>query len=127
MIIRYLEKVRKIIAKLEWLIDRETFEIEYDEDTDMGIIGGRLTFKDGSIFHFKEVLLQEKRHYRFHYINKENNLIFRFDSAPHHKEIKTFPYHVHLPNDIVKESKALNFIDVLKMIENIIIEHLEEN
>jgi len=44
MTIHYFEKVKKRIAKLEWLIDREGIEIEYDEDADVGIIGGNITF-----------------------------------------------------------------------------------
>ncbi|MFO7972114.1 MAG: hypothetical protein R6U40_10225 [Desulfobacterales bacterium] len=68
MTIRYFKKVRNRIEKLEWLIKQVGIDTEYDEDADAGIIGGSITFKDGSIFHFKEVLLGENRHYRFHSI-----------------------------------------------------------
>ena len=125
MSLRYFEKVKKRIEKLGWLIDREVIEIEYDEDADSGIIGGNITFKDGSIFHFKEVILLEERQYRYHYMDKENNLIFRLDTAPHHKEINTFPYHIHLPNG-VEESGEVNLFDVLNKIEDIVIKRLEE-
>ncbi len=31
MTIRYFEKIKKRIAKLEWLIERESIDTEYDE------------------------------------------------------------------------------------------------
>ncbi len=122
---RNFEGIKKRIAKLEWLIERESIETEYDEDTDVGIISGSITFKDGSVFHFKEVLLGKSRQYRFHYMDERNNLISRWDSAPHHKEFKTFPYHIHLP-DGVKENGPVKLIGVLDEIESIIISRLEE-
>lgn len=124
MTILYFEKIKKRIAKLEWLIDRESIDTEYDEDADIGIIGGSIVFKDGSVLHFKEILLGEKRQYRFHYMDERNNLISRWDNAPHHKELRTFPHHIHLP-DGVKENKPVKLIDVLVKIEIIVIDRLE--
>lgn len=126
MTIRYFEKIRKKIGKLEWLIERVSIDTEYDDDAEVGIISGSITFKDGSIFHFKEVLLGTSRQYRFHYMDERNNLISRWDSAPHHKELKTFPYHIHLP-DGVKESKAITLIDALDKIESIVVDMLESD
>ena len=124
MTILYFRKVINRIARLEWLTERVSIDTEYDEDIDAGIIGGCITFKEGSIFHFKEVLLGEKRHYRFHYMDARNNLISRWDTAPHYRDLKTFPYHVHLPNG-VKESMRVTLIDVLDKIEEIVIDRLE--
>jgi hypothetical protein len=124
--IRYFKKVKNRIEKLEWLIKQVRINTEYDEDADAGIIGGSITFKDGSIFHFKEVLLGENRHYRFHYMDESNNLIFRWDTAPHYKDLKTFPYHIHLP-DGVKESKRVTLIEVLDKIEGDVIDKLESD
>lgn len=124
MTIRYFKKINNRIGRLEWLIERLSIDTEYDEDADAGIIGGNITFKDGSVFHFKEVLLGKTRHYRFHYMDERNNLISRWDSAPHYKDLKTFPYHVHLP-DGVKESKRVTLIEVLDTIENVLVAKLE--
>ena len=125
MTIRYFEKIKKRIAKLEWLIERESIDTEYDEDADVGIISGSINFKDGSAFHFKEVFLEKSRQYRYHYMDERNNLVSRWDTAPHHKELKSFPYHIHLP-DGVKESKPVKLIDVLDEIESIVIGRLED-
>lgn len=124
MTIHYFEKIKKRIAKLEWLIERESIDTEYDEDADIGNIGGNIVFKDGSVLHFKEIFFGEKRQYRFHYMDERNNLISRWDNAPHHKVLRTFPHHVHLP-DGVKENKPVKLIDVLDKIEDIVTERLE--
>jgi len=124
--IRCFKKIKNRIRKLEWLTERVSIDTEYDEDADVGIIGGSITFKDGSIFYFKEVLLEKKVHYRFHYTDNKDNLIFRWDTAPHHKGLKTFPYHVHLPEG-VKESKKVTLIGVLDRIEDVVIAELESD
>jgi hypothetical protein len=59
--IRYFKKIKNRVEKLEWLTESVSINTEYDEDADVGIIGGSITFKDGSIFHFKEVLLGKSR------------------------------------------------------------------
>ncbi len=124
MTIRYFKKIKNRIGKLEWLIERVSIDTEYDEDADAGNIGGSITFKDGSIFHFKEVLLGKNRHYRFHYMDGRNTLISRWDTAPHHKDLQTFPYHIHLP-DGVRECKRVTLLDVLDKIENVVVAKLE--
>ena len=86
MTIRYFKKIKNRVTKLEWLTERVNIDTEYDEDVDAGIISGSITFKDGSIFHFKEVFFGEKRHYRFHYMDDRHNLICRRDTAPHYRD-----------------------------------------
>jgi len=124
MTIRYFENIKNRITKLEWLIERKSIDTEYDEDADTGYIGGYINFKDGSVFYFKEVLFGQSRQYRFHYMDEKKNLISRWDTVPHHKDLKTFPYHIHLP-DGVKECKPVTLNEVLGRIENIVIDRLE--
>ena len=40
----------------------------------------------------------------------------RWDNAPHHREIRTFPHHVHT-KDGVKESYSITLDDVLRKIK----------
>jgi len=46
-------------------------------------------------------------------------MIFRYDNAEHHKNIKTFPHHKHLENSVI-ESPEKNLFDVLLEIEAMI-------
>lgn len=58
----------------------------------------------------------EREKYRFHFMDVYNQLVFRYDNAPHHQSIKTFPHHKHLPSGII-ESMPPSFIDVLTEAE----------
>ncbi|RLC19543.1 MAG: hypothetical protein DRI57_06940 [Deltaproteobacteria bacterium] len=57
--------------------------------------------------------------YKFHYQDVDGNLIFRYDNAPHHPHLATFPDYKHIRNDIIEtESPDLN--DVLAEIDSLI-------
>jgi hypothetical protein len=64
----------------------------------IGYIRGVLTFLDGSSLHFREYLDFEetdaKRDYSYHY-HHGTEFMFRYDNTPHHRQIPTFPHHVH--------------------------------
>ncbi len=85
-------------------------------------IKGEVTFSDGSILDFaevKDITLEGKPKYRYHFMDKDKNLIFRYDNAAHHKEIATFPHHKHTPNG-VEESNEPTIETIMKEIEEII-------
>jgi len=48
----------------------------------------------------EDAVVQEK--YRYHYMSQENKMIFRYDNAPHYKEISTFPDHKHIEERIIE-------------------------
>jgi len=66
-----------------------------------------IQFIDNSILLIKEYIIQNKRKYSYHWqIN--NNLLIRWDNAPHWKKISTFPYHKH----IEKKSNVVSSTEV---------------
>jgi len=80
-----------------------------------GLISGTITFEDYHQLEFAEVKNIEKHSkikYRYHYMDKNKDQIFRYDNAPHHKHLSTFPHHKHIVKD-VKESIEPNLEDVL--------------
>ncbi|MEI6126349.1 MAG: DUF6516 family protein [Pseudomonadota bacterium] len=121
---KYFDKVRRRTTQLKWIIERETVETEYDEDAAIGMIGGSIHFKDGSVLYFKDLIFVQHRDYRFHYMDRNQKLICRWDTAPHHHEIKTFPYHQHTPKKVM-ESEEVNLIEVLDIVEGLVIETLD--
>lgn len=125
MIQKYFAKAQRRIARLKWLIEREAVEIEYDEDADVGMIGGSLHFKDGSALHFKEMFFAGQREYRFHFMDRHHRLISRWDSAPHHRELKTFPHHMHTSAGVA-ESREVTLIEILETVTARIIEALDK-
>jgi hypothetical protein len=89
-----------------------------------GGINGRLRFYDGSLLQFDETVLLRGRQiiklqYTYHYQTKANKLIFRYDNAPHHPHIVTYPHHKHVgPN--IESALPPDFNDVLSEIDKII-------
>ena len=37
-------------------------------------------------------------YYSFHYQSQQDELLFRYDAAPHHPKLPNFPHHLHLPS-----------------------------
>jgi len=90
-----------------------------------------LDFKQGDNFYYikiKSILINQSiltiREYNsineciysYHWQKKNNKLIYRWDNAPYHKKLKTFPYHRHSPNK-VEESDEIYLEEILKIIE----------
>lgn len=54
--------------------------------------------------------------HRFHLQSSENQMIARWDNAPHHPEIKTHPDHIHVGEKI----KANPPIDILQVLAEVL-------
>ena len=122
MIYDYFSKVQRKLETLKWIIVEQSVNFDFVSE-EMGIITGKLVFVDNTILDFMELVSAKESEYRFQYMDKNKNLICRWDSAPHHKEIPTFPYHFHTKKE-VSESKKMNFIDVLDDIAEKVIGNL---
>lgn len=88
-------------------------------------ITGYIVFSKGWLLEFDEILKQQqlsvvKTKYRYHLMDKEKQLIFRYDNVAHHPEIKTNPHHKHIKN-IVLESNNPDLLQVIKEIEKLLI------
>ncbi len=83
-----------------------------------GFIRFVLELRDDSELHVFEYIDTSihKIDYSYHWQSKEKILITRWDNARHHKEIETFPHHVHEGKDI-KPSMEPTFVEILKKIE----------
>ena len=72
---------------------------------------------DDSVLHIKIYLSDREYNYSFHWQRETGELIVRWDNAPHHREITTFPHHMHT-GEIVKECYNITLNDVLKEIKH---------
>lgn len=116
------------IAQLESLINSSTIISSYNltidrKTSDITFISGKINFRDGTTLDFKEFIEEsedniEKYKYAYNY-RKESDSIFRYDNAPdpRAKVIKTFPYHKHLKDGSITESKEIELSAVLDEIE----------
>jgi hypothetical protein len=109
--------VEKKTAEMTIVADRS---IEFREfDIDEGLLKGKIIFIDGSALEFLEYLKGDTSpKYRFHYMDNDGALLFRYDNAPNH-QVSTFPHHKHLPMEIIA-SHPPGLIDVIDEIEKII-------
>jgi hypothetical protein len=78
----------------------ESVEIEFDEDQRGSTVEGALYFHDGSRLEFTETVTIEryrpvKLFYVYQYI-RSGEAVFRYDNAPHHPDLPTFPHHKHV-------------------------------
>lgn len=115
----YLARLSARLQELEGLLVEVTFQQELDVHLGRGFIKGRLVFIDGSVLEFAEQLPVQRRRFRFHYMDAENHLICRWDSAPHYPDLRTFPFHLHTPQG-VQEHQAITLLEVLDRIESMI-------
>ncbi|KAF5417637.1 MAG: hypothetical protein C5S48_00080 [Candidatus Methanogaster sp.] len=105
----------------------ENVDVEYEvKSRSIGIVHGILGMIDGSTLQFME-LVNIKRakmirmKYRFHLTNVNDEMVFRYDNAPHHPEIATYPHHKHVKGEKVpRRSKEVGLKDVLLEIEEMI-------
>lgn len=64
-----------------------------------------------------QTLLKVKNLY--HWQDAKGNVINRWDNVGHHKELNTFPFHVHLPTGEVSGTISMTLNKVLKEIEKV--------
>lgn len=115
MIFEYFKEVELRLKNAEIIADKSIDLREFGAKE--GMLRGSLLFVDGSMLEFMEYLQEENRlKYRFHLMDKEGNMVFRYDNAPHHKDVSTFPHHKHLPGNVA-ESDDKGIMDVLDEIE----------
>ncbi|MFQ5613198.1 MAG: DUF6516 family protein [Anaerolineae bacterium] len=89
-----------------------------------------LRFYDGSCLSIVEQLEPvgardfNRTAYKFHYQDKDGDLIFRYDNSPHYPHLSTFPAHKHIGSHIV-EAEPPDLNDVLAEIDAIIYPNAE--
>jgi len=60
-----------------------------------------IRFKDNSELFVKEILIQGKRKYAYHWQNRDEEIICRWDNAPDWPNIDTFPHHKHYRKELM--------------------------
>lgn len=123
MIDHYLSEVQASLRAIRPLIAHETIAVERPEHVPLAYLKGRITFIDGSQLVLSEIVSPSVKAYRFHYMDRRHQLICRWDNAPHHRRLKTFPFHLHAPEEI-SESDLVHLPHVLHVIQDRLMRHL---
>ena len=74
----------------------------------------RATLIDGSELHIREFYSSDKVLYSYHWQDENGSLRMRWDNAPHHSHLSTYPYHKHAPE--LEDSEEMCLEEVLKEI-----------
>lgn len=119
LITQYFQEIESEIAGCIHVV--ETSITKDQRSLHIGIIEGKLRFTDESSLHFIEFVDVkggvERYKYAYHYQDREENMIFRYDMAPHHPEIPTFPHHKHTPSNEVTACAPPTLAQVLEEID----------
>ncbi|GBD96012.1 MAG TPA: hypothetical protein ENG83_15345 [Nitrospirae bacterium] len=119
MVSRYAADIELALTKSPVVISHQ-FQLTLTSST-TGYIEVLVLFQNGSklsVFEFlrysNTAVSREK--YRYQFMNSKDQEIFRYDNAPHHKSVSSFPHHKHIENKVY-DSIAPSLTEVLKEAE----------
>ena len=104
----YSERVERLVLQLsDFLVDHYTQEVVSYERVNIRF---RLRSNLGHLLEVSEALgLDEDTltflRYRHHFQDPHNQMIFRYDNAPHHRHLSSFPDHKHVADTVVASTK----------------------
>lgn len=113
MIAAYFAKLEQTLQSFPNILRSTLTKKQYNAR--QGYISGSIQFDNGCRLEFMELKdtgRTEKVKYRYHYMDRHNACLFRYDNAPHHAEVTTFPHHKH-KGEIVETSLEPTLSDVL--------------
>ncbi len=104
----YLRLVRESIAAFAGVqAERHREEVLTASRANLRI---RLRLPDNSFLEISEALVVEKGaltwiSYRYHWQDASGRLILRYDNAPHHPEVESFPHHKHVAERVMASER----------------------
>ena len=124
MIQKFVEDIEKTISSSSIVLSSNV-QKHFGPALETVYLKGRLLIIDSSILEIaifatesRKTLSIEK--YRLHYMNSTGQMLFRYDNAPHHPEIDSYPHHKHT-FDKIMPSTMPSLKDILNEISAIII------
>lgn len=75
----------------------------------------KATLIDNTELHIREYSDVNERDYSYHWQDSNNKLLIRWDNSEHHKQVETYPHHVHSDDNILP-SYAISCEEILKVI-----------
>lgn len=90
----------------------------FDGIADFYVLKVRVELKNGWLMDYWEHSAPGLRRYSFH-VFQGDQMIIRWDNAPHHPDVDTFPHHKHVGRRI-ESSEEMNLERVLAQLEKMI-------
>ncbi len=124
MILAFIKDIEKAISD-STIVLSSTVQKHFGPTKKEAYLRGNLLFIDMSSFEFAVYIAERSGKaaldkYRLQYMDSENRLVFRYDNAPHHKDVPTFPNHKHLHDGKVVSAPPPRLSELLEEITAII-------
>ena len=107
-------EIIELLNRSELIKDVMVLEYKYYSTTYLIYI--KVVLKNESVLFITESKRNNRFNYSYHWQAIDGSLIRRWDNAPHHPNIETFPHHCHNSEGIVS-SDIKSFQEVLNFIE----------
>ncbi|MBA3027543.1 MAG: hypothetical protein FP816_01845 [Desulfobacteraceae bacterium] len=113
---QYLSDLEKLISTLtDVYVEKYEEEIITSKRLNLRL---RIRMNNDFLFELNEAVFCENaelKHlgYRYHFQDRNNKLIFRYDNTPHFHGLKNFPHHKHLPDKVI-EAEPPDILEVIK-------------
>lgn len=122
VILKFIETIEKSISTNPIILSSDV-QKHFGPDGKTVYVKGSLLFIDSSILDIA-IFAREIRNsisiakYRFPYMDNQRHMVFRYDNAPHHPELPSYPHHKHIKNIVVSSSlpslkEILNEVNVI--------------
>ena len=93
-------------------------ELEIVERETVSKLKAKLRLFDGAMLWVREVWIKGTIEvYGYYWLRPDETVIIGWDNAPHHQNVKTFPYHRHI-GDRIEESQEREMSQILTFIRN---------
>ncbi len=119
LITRYLIDIEMLLIKTPFIYDYEIIRADNFETEGKFRIKTKTNNQDTiDLFEYftvtNNIIVIQKYHY--HWQDSSNNLICRWDNAPHHKSLPNFPHHVHFPEHVESLKTEISIVNFLEYV-----------
>lgn len=106
-------EILKLLDQTTWI---ESYDvIDYRKWNEGYYYRIKIQIENNTLLFVREYYDKSERIYSYHWQDVNNELIIRWDNAPHHRQLKTFPHHIHTSDGIFDNSE----ISLREVLENI--------
>jgi hypothetical protein len=106
-------EILRLLDQADWV---KSYEIQDYRQWEGGFYYRlKIVFENQSPLFVREYIDEAERAYSYHWQRENNEMIMRWDNAPHHQHITTFPHHKHSPDGVI-ENLEITLPDALEEI-----------
>lgn len=120
----YFSRLAELAEQSEWTVHQDISFRQTDDRE--AYIRGTLYLRGGFVLHIAEYTVirddgsLERSKYRYQLQDHQDQMIARWDNAPHHDRIPTYPFHKHLKDGSVISSPEMSIQRLLSELDDII-------